>query len=112
MNYLFRVALDLTLGLAIGAFFYGGLWWTVRRLSVKAAGLWLLGSFLMRAVIALAGFYAIARGTWYGTAACLAGFLAARVAVTRLTRIAPVASPACVPGSASQQRVPTASGVP
>jgi F1F0 ATPase subunit 2 len=80
----------LVLGLAAGSFlgviFYGGLWWTVCRISGRAAGPWLVASFAVRSVIVVAGFYAIARGPWYGLAGCMAGFLAARIAVTRFTR--------------------------
>jgi F1F0 ATPase subunit 2 len=86
MTDLMTLGLDLTLGLALGAAFYGGLWWTVCRLSAGHAGPWLVGSFVVRTMIVLAGFYTIARGSWYGLAACAAGFLAARIAVTRITR--------------------------
>jgi F1F0 ATPase subunit 2 len=86
MSELLTLASNLTAGLVLGAIFYGGLWWTVQRVSARAAGPWLLGSFLVRTVVALAGFYASARGAWYGVAACLAGFLVARIAVTRFTR--------------------------
>jgi F1F0 ATPase subunit 2 len=80
------LALDLTLGSALGAAFYGGLWWTVSRLSARKAGSWLLGSFALRTAIVLVGFYSVARTPWYGWAACIVGFLAARVAVTHFTR--------------------------
>ena len=80
------IALDLLAGLALGTVFYGGLWWTVGRVSGRAVGPWLVGSFLLRTSIVLAGFFAVARGPGYGVAACFAGFLAARVAVTRFTR--------------------------
>jgi F1F0 ATPase subunit 2 len=80
------ITLGLLAGLALGAVFYGGLWWTVLRLSGKAAGPWLVGSFLLRTLIVLAGFFAVARGPGYGLVACFAGFLAARISVTRFTR--------------------------
>jgi F1F0 ATPase subunit 2 len=87
MTCLLTLSFDFIAGLLLGAIFYGGLWWTVRRIRSKAAGLWLAGSFLVRTMIALAGCYAVARGPWYGAAACLAGFLAARLAVTCSTRV-------------------------
>jgi F1F0 ATPase subunit 2 len=80
------LALGLVAGSALGAVFYGGLWWTVLRVSGRAVGPWLVGSFLLRTLIVLAGFFAVARGPWHGVAACFAGFLAARLAVTRFTR--------------------------
>jgi F1F0 ATPase subunit 2 len=85
-------ALYLIAGSLLGAIFYGGLWWTVRRVCAGASGLWLVGSFLMRSMFALAGFYAIARATWSGASACLVGFFVARIAVTRFTRVRPAAS--------------------
>jgi F1F0 ATPase subunit 2 len=80
------IALGFMAGSALGAVFYGGLWWTVRRLSGRALGPWLVGSFVLRAMIVLAGFFLVARGPWCGVAACCASFLAARVAVSRFTR--------------------------
>ena len=80
------IALGLIAGSALGVVFYGGLWWTVRRVSGRALGPWLVGSFLLRTLVVLIGFFAVARGSWYGVAACLAGFVAARLAVTRFTR--------------------------
>ncbi|MEA3149390.1 MAG: hypothetical protein QOD56_329 [Gammaproteobacteria bacterium] len=99
MTHLLALSFDFIAGVVLGAIFYGGLWWTVRRICAKAAGLWLAGSFLVRTMVALAGFYAVARGTWYGAAACLVGFLVARIAVTCITRVRPAASPPLAAGS-------------
>jgi F1F0 ATPase subunit 2 len=80
--------LALLAGIALGAIFYGGLWWTVRSsLSCRSLGVWLIGSFLVRAAIALVGFYGVSQGDWRRLLACLVGFLIVRVGVTRLTRI-------------------------
>jgi F1F0 ATPase subunit 2 len=77
-------------GLLIGMLFYGGLWWTIRRaLSNSYVGVWVLGSFLLRTCIALAGFYVVARNDWRALLACLLGFLVARIGITRLTRVSP-----------------------
>jgi len=73
----------LLAGSFLGAVFYGGLWWTVRRFSGRAVGPWLVGSFVLRTVIVLAGFFAVARGPWAGLAACFTSFFAARLLVTR-----------------------------
>jgi len=89
MTGLLRLSLDFLAGLVLGAIFYGGLWWTVRRISAGAAGLWLVGSFLVRTLLALAGFYVVARGAWAGAAVWLAGFIVARIAVTRIVRLRP-----------------------
>jgi F1F0 ATPase subunit 2 len=83
--------LTLTLaGLAgglLGAIFFGGLWWTVRKgvLSSRPA-LWFLGSGLLRMSIVLAGFYFVSGGQWKRLVACLVGFIIARVVVTWLMR--------------------------
>ncbi len=81
-------------GGALGAFFFGGLWWTVRQtlspgLSPGRAALWQLGSLLLRTGVALLGFYWIGAGQWERMAACLAGFTAARFVVMRMTRTEP-----------------------
>ena len=74
-------------GMAIGAMFFGGLWWTVRRaISASAPALWLLGGLLVRTTIALAGFFYVSGGHWQRWLACLAGFVAARAAVAWRTR--------------------------
>ena len=84
MNELFPLTGAAAAGVALGAIFYGGLWWSVRRLCVKAEGAWLPAGFAVRTLIVLAGFVAIARRDWRDLAACLAGFLVCRIAMTRL----------------------------
>lgn len=77
----------LTAGVLLGAFFFGGLWWTVRRgLSSPRPALWFSGSLLLRTAVVLAGFYAVSDGRWGKLLACLAGFVLARLIVARLTR--------------------------
>ena len=109
MTDVLTLAFDLTAGLMLGAIFYGGLWWTVRRVCAGAAGLWLVASFLLRSAVALAGFYAIARATWSGAIACLVGFFAARMVVTRITRIRSAASAPLASGAAVEPVVLRAS---
>ncbi|RAR62834.1 MULTISPECIES: ATP synthase subunit I [Halomonadaceae] len=74
-------------GLALGAFFFGGLYWTVRRglVSTRPAR-WFLASLAVRLAVTLYGFYLVAGDQWPRLLACLVGFLIARVAVTWLTR--------------------------
>ncbi len=75
-------------GILLGAVFFGGLWWTVRKgLSSQQAALWFSGSLLLRTGIALAGFYFVSHGEWPKLLACLLGFLLARVSVTRFTQL-------------------------
>jgi F1F0 ATPase subunit 2 len=88
-----RLVLALVTGLLLGAIFFGGLWWTVRKgFWSKQPALWFFGSLLLRTTIALAGFYFIARGHWESLLVCLLAFVMARVVVTRLTRAAEKAS--------------------
>ncbi len=74
-------------GLALGTIFFGGLWWTIRKgVSSERPALLFLGSLLVRMSIALVGFYFVGLGNWQRLMVCLAGFILARLLVTRLTR--------------------------
>jgi F1F0 ATPase subunit 2 len=87
MNETLFVMLAGVAGLILGAIFFGGLWWTVNKgVSSQQPALWFIGSLLVRMSITLTGFYFICRGHWERLLICLLGFLAARVAVTWLTR--------------------------
>jgi F1F0 ATPase subunit 2 len=83
------VMLDLEFfaGVALGAIFFGGLWWTVRKgVSSQIPGLLFAGSLLVRTSFTVAGFYYVSHGDWLKLLACLLGFITARLFVTRLTR--------------------------
>lgn len=72
-------------GILAGAAYFGGLWWTVRRLpSCRQPGRMLFGSFLVRTLI-LAGVLFLAAGrrplVYLGAAL---GFLAVRMVMTRI----------------------------
>ncbi|RPI63491.1 MAG: ATP synthase subunit I [Planctomycetaceae bacterium] len=89
MNETMSLASALMAGVLLGALFFGGLLWTVRKgVSSKQPALWFFGSLVLRISIALAGFYFIARGHWERLLVCLLGFIIARFIVTRLTRAA------------------------
>lgn len=87
MNETLALVLACIAGGALGAIFFGGLWWTVRKslLSSRPA-LWVFASLLLRMGLTMAGFYVVAGGDWRRLLACLAGFVMARQVVTRLTR--------------------------
>jgi F1F0 ATPase subunit 2 len=88
MNEKTSVLAAVLTGMLLGVFFFGGLWWTVRKaLSSGQAALWFSGSFLARTTVTLIGFYLVAQGDWRRVAACIAGFLAARLLVIRFTRL-------------------------
>ena len=87
MNDELHVIVACFAGLLLGALFFGGLWWTVRKcLTTAHPALWLLGSALIRMSIALAGFYFVSDGQWQRLLACMVGFIIARLIVTRLSR--------------------------
>lgn len=87
MIELLTLTLSLAAGLLLGAIFFGGLYWTVRKgISSKQPALWFFASLLLRMSIALAGFYFIGRGHWERLIVCLLGFVLARLVVTWLTR--------------------------
>ena len=87
MNETLTLVLAWVAGVVLGAMFFGGLWWTVRKgVSSKQPALWFFGSLLLRTSIALAGFYFVAGGHWERLLLCLLGFVMARLIVTRLTR--------------------------
>jgi F1F0 ATPase subunit 2 len=80
-------------GLVLGAIFFGGLWWTVRKgVSSPQPALWFLGSTLLRMCLVLVGFYLIGREHWDRMLVCLIGFVIARFLVLRTTR-APIEHP-------------------
>jgi F1F0 ATPase subunit 2 len=87
MSEFFSLAPALAASLLLGAFFFGGLWWTViRGVSSPRPALWFLGSMLLRMSITLAGFYFVGREDWQRWLLCLLGFVLARLVVKRLTR--------------------------
>lgn len=74
------MASRLMLGLALGIFFYAGLWFTVKRLpSTRHPALLALGSFWVRIIIVLAGFVIVIEHRWQYALAVFAGFFAGRL---------------------------------
>jgi F1F0 ATPase subunit 2 len=87
MNETVMLVLAGGAGVLLGAIFFGGLWWTVRKgVSSPRPALWFLGSMLVRAGIVVGGFYVISGGQWERLVAGLLGFVIARLLVTRFTR--------------------------
>ncbi len=73
-------------GLCLGAFFFGGLLWTIKRgLTSKHPALWFLGAWLVRISVVLATFYFVGGGQWQRIVMCTVGFLIARVIILRVT---------------------------
>jgi len=74
----------LLAGAALGVFYFGGLWLTVRGLlDVQRRGLILAASFVVRTGVVLAAFYWITGRGWLCLIAAVAGFLIARHLLVR-----------------------------
>jgi F1F0 ATPase subunit 2 len=71
-------------GTAIGFMFFGGLYWTVRKLpSVKRPWLWMTTSFWLRIAVAGLAFYGVSAGRWERMLVSLVGFLLVRTVMLR-----------------------------
>jgi len=85
MNEIPTLVLAWVAGGLLGAIFFGGLWWTVRKGVVSPRpALWFFGSLLLRMSLALGGFYFVGRGHGERLLLCLLGFVMARFIVTWL----------------------------
>ena len=69
----------LIAGMFLGVSYLGGLWFTIRRLPTATNPIILvLGSFILRIVITILGFYLIMEGHWIRLTLGLLGFLLIR----------------------------------
>lgn len=85
MSEAMNAVLSVLAGAALGTVFFVGLWWTVGRvLTGPQPGLLMLASMLGRTAMAVGGFYLVAGDSWQQLMFCLAGFIMARLLVTRL----------------------------
>jgi F1F0 ATPase subunit 2 len=75
----------IVFGGVLAVFYFGGLWWTIRRLPIARHPTALyLASLLFRLAIVLASFFiVIVYCDWQPLVACLVGFLSARLLVIR-----------------------------
>ncbi len=81
------MALALAAGIAVGAFYLGGLWLTVRRVATSRQPMLLIfGSFVVRMAVVVGVMVWIARIHWQLLLAAMAGFVLVRVVVTQRTR--------------------------
>ena len=97
MNEALTLVLACVAGAALGAIFFGGLWWTVRKsVASRQPALWMFGSLVLRMGVALTGFYFVSGSQLKPLLACISGFFIARLAVTWLTRL-PAESPQADP---------------
>lgn len=74
-------------GAGMGLFYFGGLWLTLRRVpDAHRPKMLLVGSFLVRTGIVLAGFYGVTQVMdthWEWLALSLLGFMGARLVLVR-----------------------------
>lgn len=82
-------------GILLGVFYFGGLWWTVRRLTRVRHPLNLyFGSVALRLAVALLLFYAVlANYDAPALVASLVGFFSVRVALARIAGDGSLAQP-------------------
>src|ERR1039458_7331384 len=108
MNETLSLVPALLAGVLLGAIFFGGLWWNIRKgFASTRPALWFLGSMLLRTSIAWAGGYVIGDDHGERPLVCLLGFVTARLIVTRLTRAAE--EPTYLPPAASHAQIGRAS---
>ena len=89
----FGLMVPFIAGLALGLFYFAGLWLTISRLTQTGnPALLFLASFVGRMMVVIAGIYLISNGQWQRIAACLVGVILMRVLLTR--HMAPRAAPA------------------
>ena len=71
-------------GALLGLFYFGGLYWTTRRLpNTPQPGLLVLLSFWLRTVLTVVGFLLVTGGQWLLLLAALSTFLIARTVLVR-----------------------------
>ena len=85
-----HLLLAFFVGMGAGLLYFGGLWWTVRRLpTARQPALLTLGSFFVRTGLSLAAFYFASGGQWQRILASLLGFIIVRVFLVRRMRSSP-----------------------
>lgn len=87
MNEIIYMLFVFMAGLVLGILFFGGLWFTVKKvITAKRPSLWLVGSFFIRVSITLVGFYYLSQGSWKNLLISLLGFIIARAVIIYLTK--------------------------
>jgi F1F0 ATPase subunit 2 len=83
----------LLFGGGIGLFHFGGLWYTIRRLSLaRNPEYQFFFSFFLRTAISIGLFYLVSGGRWENILAAMAGFLIIRYVIVRKIGITPNSS--------------------
>lgn len=90
MTDFLSVIVVLIIGFMLGCFFFGGLWWTLKKgLISSRPALYFLTSFLLRMGISVLGFYFtlslnLLYSAWLSLLLCLLGFMSAKFFVSKL----------------------------
>lgn len=88
MNEKIVLLLSFIAGMGLGTFFYGGLWFTVKKgVGHSHPAIWFLLSMLLRTSGTLVGFYFIFSGDVSRLIVCLVGFILIRIVITRATKL-------------------------
>lgn len=78
---------SLVIGFIAGLFFFGALYWTVRRIPhVQRPGLLLVVSFVVRTAAVLGIFYLVMDSSWQRLVAAVLGFILARSVLVHKVR--------------------------
>ena len=92
-----RFLLALVAGGGLSLFYFGGLWLTVQHVvETRRSKMLLLGSFVVRTMFVLAGFYVVIwfmGDRWELLAASLLGFIVGRTILVRRWRPRPAPTP-------------------
>ncbi len=89
MQWLY-IVLSFPVGLLLGGFFFGGLWWSVQKLStVRNPALLFMVSFIVRTTVVMAGFYVLLMQGLLHLLIALGGYLVARTYCLRTLMPAP-----------------------
>ncbi len=84
MNEFYVYLLNFVAGAALGFFYFGGLWLTVRQLAKRDQPLLLMAiSFIGRLALTLLGFYLVAGGHWERLLIAIGGFFLARLLLVK-----------------------------
>jgi F1F0 ATPase subunit 2 len=91
MDEIITLVLSFSLGVGLGVFYFGGLWLTTRRIpGSRRPALMTLGSFAVRSVICLLGFYLIVGNGLTALLISIAGFVLTKIVVVHRLGVMPV----------------------
>ncbi|HQG30306.1 MAG TPA: ATP synthase subunit I [Deltaproteobacteria bacterium] len=87
MSHSLQLALVFLCGFGAGLLYFSGLMVTILKVRcARRPGLFLMGSFILRAAFVIGVFFAVSSGEWQKFAACLVGFILARQLMVLLWR--------------------------